>query len=237
MLAVKNKTSLDNRKLICRDEQIKNNLRRFANYEEIIFDDRIKLIGRKIKMIQVIDTDDDRIRYKLVMGKYKEFLEERYDNVSFDENYFDTLFKEECLDNKKNGKLPMFFVYAGEKLIGLAGCRKNFLIKKNNNSINLQEISVRCVLSENNSGLGAIAFFMIYLYCLSKDIAVFTKSFPHVRDFMFHCCEICQHKYLCSVDVYEKYRQSVMKMDIFVDNQHSDIIEQSDFISCFGKKL
>ena len=161
---------------------------------------KLVLQNKRIKLVQIKNTDEDCVLYKKLLSNYEAFLNLQLSaggKIVFNK---EEAFNEECLHEFSN-KYPMFVGYdRQDNIIGMFGFRKSINVRHDNKMYNLQELSAR-TYSDRKRGLsfyGITASIMLYTYALSMKQHVVMSTFPYIRDLLFHCLELGNYKYITS---------------------------------------
>jgi hypothetical protein len=161
---------------------------------------KLVLQNKRIKLVQINNTDEDCALYKKLLSDYQEFLNFQLNaggKIVFNK---ENAFNEECV-HEFSDKYPMFIGYDRQNnLVGMFGFRKSINITHNGKLYNFQELSAR-TYSDRKRGLsfyGITASIMLYTYALSKRQHVVMSTFPYIRDLLFHCLELGNYQYITS---------------------------------------
>ena len=207
--------------------EIKEELSSKYPYNEKLENGRIILDGRRVKFVQIMNTEEDRNKYQTIMQKYVDYVRDYYTSeASSDGCNMNKCFHEEI--SVENGKLPMFFIYnkRGE-LLGMAGIRSIINAKAGDKKIKMQELSVRIVGEAKESsfyGYGALVYLILHLYVLNKNIDVFAKTYFQKRDFWFHIFDKVSMHYIETKMSPFSFLSKQVKMDIFASMKNIELI-------------
>ena len=198
-----------------------------CSYTEAIEDKKTILSTKKLKFIQIINTNEDFEKYCNIMDMYINYIKKHYSpNASSDGCNFRKCFDEET--SVQDGKLPMFFVYdKKDRLLGMAGVRtKTIGIDKGDKQIAMQELSVR-IMNKNGDafayGYGAFVYLTLHLYALNNNIHFFAKTYWQKRDFWFHMFNSLNVSYIKTKSLPRSFLKEKIKMDIFADVKIADV--------------
>ena len=213
-------------------DSVRDVLSKKYSYQENIEDGRVVLTtDKKIKLVEVIDTLDDREKYKQVTCDYLHYAQENYNqSFDFDKIDYDAVFENDILMDKKHA-LPMFFAYNSiGKLLGVVGYKKPIVVNYNNQKMIFQELSIRFASAKKDSYTigkdGVEAFFVAYLFALNRGERVISTTYLQIRMLMFNLQKILKHRYVGVVVEQEPFAIKPFKMDVFVNGVSSD--EYSD---------
>ena len=208
--------------------EIKQELSRRYAYNEKLENGRIILEGRRVKFVQIINTEEDKNKYQAIMQKYVDYVRDHYTSeASSDGCDMNKCFDEEI--SVENGKLPMFFVYnKQDKLLGMTGIRSIVDAKAGDKKIKMQELSVRIVgeTKDNSSyGYGALVYLVLHLYILNNNVNVFAKTYFQKRDFWFHMFDKVGMHYIETKMSPFSFLCRKMKMDVFASIKDVELLE------------
>lgn len=218
-------------------DTVKGFLSHKYSYQETIEEGRIVLkTERNIKLVEVIDTLDDREKYKQVMYDYLYYVQDNYrQSFDFDKVDYDAVFENDNLTDKKHA-LPMFFAYnANGKLLGVLGYKKPIVVKYNNKNTLFQELSIRFASVKKESYTigkdGVEAFFVAYLFALNRRERIVSATYLQLRMLMFNLQKILKHRYVGVVIEQEPFATKPLKVDVFVNgvanNEYNDNFKQA----------
>jgi len=167
------------------------------DYKQTIENGRIVLTNKRVKFIEIKDTIEDRKKYKEIMAKYIDYINNNYKIKSSINNIdIDDCFNKEVL---QKGKMPLFFVYnLNGYLLGMCGFRKMVNYEYCGKIMQLHEISVRIFSFDDKSsvnGYGLISALTAFLYGLRNKNIMYAKTYPEIRDLVFHISTITGHCY------------------------------------------
>lgn len=217
-------------------ERVKLQLSKKYQYEECIENNRIVLKYKKMKLVEIIDTPEDKEKYIDIIYNYIEYIKNHYSyNAAInDDRDLRKSFEREVLQKNK-GKLPFFFLYDFDnRLLGTVGYRDIFTVNfdtnnqkndgKNGNIVSFQELSSRLVMWKNTNGnlglasYGSLSFFVTYLYALNHNKRVWYKTFSSTRDLMFHCMEYV-NQYFYFTLACPTFSGNCWDLDVFMDER------------------
>ena len=198
------------------------------SYQETSENGRIVLkTERGIKLVEVIDTIEDREKYKQAMCDYLHYVQENYkQSFDFDKIDYDAVFKNDNLTDKEYA-LPMFFAYnTNGKLLGVLGYKKPIVVKYKNKTTIFQELSIRFASIKKKSYTigrdGVEAFFTTYLFALNRGECIFSTTYMPIRMLMFNLQKILKHRYVGIVLEQEPFARTPFKMDVFINGVSND---------------
>ena len=194
-----------------------------VKYEEKIEDGKIVLQGRSVKLVQIMDTPEDRELYYNVMNEYLKYVKKEYvQDANIDNVDLSTCFEAECVIRDKR-KLPMFFAYRNDgKLLGTIGGKYLFVLKDGADVV-WNEYSCRFVgvakdgYSMGKSGVEALSIFPVFAH--QRSVYLFFTSWQKqsLRDLWTHYAENYGFRFIGQVltthDVFLRGRQ--VKNDVF----------------------
>ena len=184
----KKQSSVVEDKLEVKRKQIIKELSEKYDYNETIEDGRIVLTHKRLRFVEIKDTNEDREKYKFVLDNYFQYIKDNYvKNATRINVDADKAFNQEVL---QSNKLPLFFVYnMNNVLLGTCGFRHSMELDANGCKTIFNEISVRindCINKKKRCfGYGAISFLIIYLYAMKQNERIYLKSFSNIRDVLF----------------------------------------------------
>ena len=171
---------------------------------------------KELKLVQIINTEEDYEKYSKIMQIYINYVKNKYTKEATLEGCdLRKCFQQEI--SVVNEKLPLFFVYKNDVFIGMTGVTSVKNIKLNNNTCVLQELSLR-IFNEN----GDVSIFnslnvciTIISYAIYKNFNYFMKTYVKRRDFWFHLSDIVGFYYIGTKVCKFNFLQKETKMDIF----------------------
>ena len=183
-------------------------------YQEIIQDNRIVLLHKRIKLVQILATEEDFRQYDTLNMKYLNYVNTHYcpnlHMVDFDRR---VEFLNTIASNSE--KLPFFFVYNSKgEILGLCGFKTTKFFKDDN--ILANELSTRMITDvAQNSGIGygAIAAFIAIFYAYSKHHEVYMSTAINNRDFVFHCTDKLGMRYIGV----QKWKHDIFDTEMLAD--------------------
>ena len=162
-------------------ESVIQKLTKRYSYEETIENGRIVLAKQHVKLLEIKDTTWDRENYSIIMKDYLNYIDETYFHIDAKKIDLDQCFNAEIVKDSDK-KLPLFFGYVDNQIVGLTGCSKCFSVNEDGKTFVIQEMSNRYpFLKKKNGNIGLHGgklFFMSYLFLLkhSKHIMFWTYN-------------------------------------------------------------
>ena len=190
-------------------------------YDERIENGKIVLQGRGVKLVQIMDTPEDRKQYCNVMHEYLQFVKREYvQDADINNIDLNACFEEECIIRDKR-KLPLFFAYRNDgKLLGTIGST-HLLLPKSAAGVVLNEYSCRfvfvakCGHSIGKSGYEALRLFP--MFALSRSVCLFFTSFQKLwlRDLWMHYAKTHNFRFIGTKIVNLIFLNRSVKNDVF----------------------
>ena len=199
-------------------EEVIDFLQKKYSYIESHEDDRLILKHKRIKLVQIMDTQEDREKYFYLMNAYIAHVMKNY--------YPDVrpYGLEECFLGEistKDGKLPMFFIYnVNNELLGMAGFRGLELKTYNNNKVRMHELSIRMnqnVSANLSFGYGSLAGMMCNLMAFKKEENIFAKTYPNVKTWAFHFFDSIDCYYIGRKTDKFQFLDKKVQLDVFAN--------------------
>lgn len=188
---------------------------------------KLMLLHRRLKLVQIVDSAEDRGVYKELMYEYADYCRLQRDaDINPQALDIDEAFSSECLHYLTDG-YPMFFGFNSKnELVGLFGFRKSINLKtKDGENVNLQEISIR-TRTKRYVGLaiyGEMAFAMLYGYAMKHNTEIFMSTLNFFRATMFHAMELCKYNYITTCSRYVDVLKSNIELDLWTTHKDEHI--------------
>lgn len=207
-------------------------LRKLLDYEVKTENGKIVLENRRIKMVQLGNSSEDREFYKTVTSDYIDFLRNHRGLEIREDVDYEELFKREVLHDNYE-KVPLFAVYKRNgTMIGTCGCRYCIEVKKGEEKLFFYEISDRILQRHLSFGFGAIGAFIASNFFLNQlnERHLFFTSYPDRRDYSFRIIKACNADFSHYIGSKERYIDNIFgnigKQDFFCTTNFDGLIDQ-----------